>query len=107
LECMRASGARRRAAALPPPPAERDYPLAKGSNNTHIHTHIKFTRRCNTHPNCLFPSVPAASALHICTAEVRYPSLSPPSYPKFRGQSHSDLDAERDQSTTRTGSIRR
>jgi hypothetical protein len=38
LECMRASGARCRAAALPPP-AERDYPLAKGGNNTHTHTY--------------------------------------------------------------------
>jgi hypothetical protein len=41
LECMRASGARCRAAALPPP-AERDYPLAKGSNNTNTHTLFAF-----------------------------------------------------------------
>jgi hypothetical protein len=38
---MRASG------ALPPPrTAERDYPLAKGSNNTHPHTHT----HTHTHP---------------------------------------------------------
>jgi hypothetical protein len=70
LECMRASGARCPAAALPPP-TERDYPLAKGSNNTHTHTHnVLFVSFMKPHVCFFNAAIQTASANAFAIAVV-------------------------------------